>query len=730
MLYIEKIAAASIPDPRPDLFYLQQAGNADGALDTKLTDAIDFVADTPPDTFVKLFEHEASTTLAVAVPLVVAEGDKTVGPGRRLAFESACRLVELMDAAEIRAIVREIAPPILATTLDSNWPLDATPGAILLSFAAGSAQSIGPMLKLTAANDPSGKILERVAQTLPFATDNASAEPVYATLAESYEFNPGPLVGALSTLPINSAITMWKTLGSSVVTILDRIAATPPPATATADAAASTVNAESRTGLDASTALDRFDELIEAASKRPDGSELLEIVFGTLQMVKANSLRAQLRSSAPEVLQLLSSPHAVNQIVLRGIRPSQQSYWAMWSALSVEEPVARPGQRNHYDPSAGDVLAEIVLPEFLDDTDPEVVEALPVVIESIVKLCDQEEAVVVGKELESLAEGLDWEKLVDALDKDASTAEMLWRQRSAVHQSAISLRQLVGLHSDRALAGDIDRGVRTLPLANESQLRLVALVDSIPPEAARLLVDGLADYEAQESEQMQVAQLRLHALVKYGGSAPPLPTAVDLDEHPLAADVLSCWLSLTPAVSSVTPHIAATARLREPLRKYAAQLSVTDRTILWIAAENARTADATLKAIGRNGVDSAAIAHMQSQLVELTRQPERDRLVDRTMQSVVRQGVGTEAARKSVSAFALELLARDTSGDATLAGKLIIWAGGPGANYKTQLQTALKDAVSNRKNAFSKTMQRSLAEMKLIAEPKKSLVSRVLDAID
>lgn len=730
VLYIEKIAAASIPDPRPDLFYLQQAGYSDGALDTKLADAIDFVADTPPDVFVKLFENETSTTLSIAVPLVVAEGDKTVGPGRRLAFESACRLVELMDASEIRAIVREIAPPILATTLDANWPLDATPGAVLLSFAAESAQTIAPILKLAAANDKSGKILKRIAQTLPFAADLASAEPVHAILSESYEFSPGPLVDALSTLPIDSAVTMWNAVGVSVVMILDRIALTPQTASASADTLpASAVTAESSTESSPSTARDRIDELIKAVSNRTDGSVLLEAVFGTLQTVKAKSLRSQLRSSAPEVLRRISNPHAVNQIVLRGIRPSQHAYWAMWSAQSVDDAIALPNERDPYDPSAGEVLAEIVLPEFLDNTDPEVIESLPVVIESIAKLCVQEEAAAVGKELESLAERLDWEKLAEAREKDAATAETLWRQRNAVHHCAISLRELVGPHSDRALAGDLERGVRTLPLENDSQLQLVALVDSLTPEAARLLMDGLADFEAHETEQIQVAQIRLHALVKYGGAAPSLPSNLDLDEHPLAEDLLSCWLSLNPTVSSVVPHIVATAQLRESLGNYAAQLSMTDRTILWVAAEEANTPDATLDLIGRSGVDGAAIEHMQSQLVGLTRQAERDRLVDRTMKSVVRQGVGTEAARKSVSAFALELLARDTSGDATLAGKLIIWCGKPGANQKVQLQSALNEAVKKRSNAFSKTMQRSLFEMKLIPRPKKSVIARALDAI-
>lgn len=730
ILYIEKIAAASIPDPRPDLFYLQQAGYTDGALDAKLADAIDFVTDTPPDAFVKLFEHESSATLAVALPLIVAEGDKTVGPGRRLAFESACRLIELMDAADIEALVREIAPPILATTLDSNWPPEATPGAVVLSFAAGSVQTLSPMLKLAAATNPTGRILDRVAQALPFAADDASAEPVYTALAESYEFNASPLTSALSFLPIDSAITMWNSLGTSVVTVLDRIATTPPPA-ATATDTATAGAAVPPTEPDPSRALGRLDGLIEIVTERTDGSDLLEEVFGTLQRTKTDALRARLRSLAPEVVQRLSGPHAINQLVLRGIRPSQQEHWPTWSALSVQEPSADSDDSSYHNPSGGEVLAEIVLPEFLDDTDPEVIDALPSVIESIAKLCNQGEAAAVGSAFEDVVDALNWGKLVDALGEDAAAAETLWLQWNALYRTADSLRQLVGHEVvDKALAQHLDLGVRTLPLEGDDHRQFLALVDGISPEAARLLVDGLADFDADETEQMQVVQIRLHALAKYGGAAPSLPTGADLDEHPLAADVLSCWLGLNPPVDSVVPHVGAAARLREPIKRYAARLVVADRTILWVAAEKSTAPDEALDAIGHAGVDSKAIDHMRSQLGGLTRQSERDRLVHRTMQSVVKPGFGTEAARKSVSAFALDLLARDTSGDATLAGKLIVWAGGPGINYKMQLQSALKDAAKKWKNAFSNPMQRSLAEMKLIPEPKKSLVSRVLDAFD
>jgi Cdc6-like AAA superfamily ATPase len=731
ILYIEKIAAASIPDPRPDLFYLQQAGHADGALDPALADAIDFVTDTPPDALVALFEQEPSATLAAAVPLIVAEGDNAVGPGRRLAFESACRLIELMDAAEIEAIVREIAPPILAAALDSNWPMEATPGAVLLSFATGSVQTLSPMLQLAASADTNGEILARVAQALPFAADEACAQPVYTTLAESYEFNTSPLTSALSSLPIDSAIAMWNAIGLSIVGILDRLARKPQPALVATDTATPAATADKAAEPDPSEVLSRLDGLIEAVAQRTDGSDLLEAVFGTLQKVKNGALRAQLRSLAPGVVQQLSEPRAINQLVLRGIRPSQQKHWPLWTALSVPEPPTEANRLSYHDPSGGEVLTEIILPEFFEDTDREVIEALPPVIESVARLCNEGEAADVRNAFQGVVNALDWNALVEALSNDASAAETLWLQRNAVHKSADALRQLVGHQVvDEAFARDLNLGVRTIWLEEENQRQLLALVDGITPDAARLLVNALADFEPVETEQMQVAQVRLHALAKYGGPAPALPANVDLDEHELSRDILSYWLGLRPPVDSVVPKIVAAAKLREPIAQYAAQLPMSDRTELWVAAEKAAALDQALDAIGRTGLDAKAIDHMRSQLDQLSRQSDRDRLVHRTMQSVVRQGVGTEAARKSVSAFALDLLARDKSGDATLAGRLIVWAGGSGANFKGQIQVALKDALKKHKNAFSKQAQQSLAEMKLLPEPRKSVMARVREAFE
>lgn len=67
--YLNKVAAAKIQDPRPDLLYLKPAANRDRLPDPRLGDAIDFATDTAPAQVVDAFTDQDSQTLAIAVPL-------------------------------------------------------------------------------------------------------------------------------------------------------------------------------------------------------------------------------------------------------------------------------------------------------------------------------------------------------------------------------------------------------------------------------------------------------------------------------------------------------------------------------------------------------------------------------------------------------------------------------------------------------------------------------------
>ena len=81
------------------------------------------------------------------------------------------------------------------------------------------------------------------------------------------------------------------------------------------------------------------------------------------------------------------------------------------------------------------------------------------------------------------------------------------------------------------------------------------------------------------------------------------------------------------------------------------------------------------------------------------------------------------------SQFALDLLARPTIGDWTLAGKLVIWAGGAGHSYKQDLQSAFKLAAKEKKQAFKTPMRQSLEELGLLPRPRKGIIQAAAERI-
>ena len=651
LLYVEKVSAAGIQDPRPDLFYLQRAGHTDGVLDSKPADAIDFVSDTAPDVVLKLFEGQPSEVLVVAVPLIVAEGEQDVGPGRRLAFETACRLVELMDPAGIEAIAREVAPPIFATAADSSWRVEATPGAVRLAFAARNGRSLEPLLTLVAANDPSGAILGRVADALPYALDDESAELVHAALGESFRYRSGPVLHALATLPIDAAISAWDALAPYVLEALDEM-------DAEADASAATSTPTAVVGgvpvtpdpPPPSAALESLNELINTVAERADSAELLASVYGKLQTINADRLQDSLRNIAPSVLQKVSDPRAVNQIVLRGIERSETASWPEWSPLFVAMLESEQGGGSFFAPSANEVLVHNLLAAFAAETDATVISSFPELVKSVATLSASDGAAEVGEAFHDMFLKLDWQELGEKFQDDA-TFDVLWNKVNAAHEASTHLRGLLGDEIvDTTLASDIDKAIRTISLEiDTNQARLLALIESSTLASARHLLELNADFLPAEAERLQVLQLRLWSRRQCGGEPLPSSELGALDTRPISLDILSGWLELDPPVMSAIERIADVIRVRQSLEQYSLRLGSPERTSLWSAAEAASASDLVLQAIGRHGVDAPAIDYMRSQLDQLTRQQDRDRLVQRTMQCAVKKGFGTEAARKAVS---------------------------------------------------------------------------------
>jgi hypothetical protein len=298
-------------------------------------------------------------------------------------------------------------------------------------------------------------------------------------------------------------------------------------------------------------------------------------------------------------------------------------------------------------------------------------------------------------------------------------------QRSAAHIVARQLRTLAGENFiDDLLADDLITGISVVPLHEENQSYVLSLMDGLTRPAAVRLSKLLANYEIAEGEDLEVLQLRLRALVKHQGAAPAPSEMQGLDERPISRDIIRDWLFLNPPAQWAIELVDHIGRSPKALRTYASQLSVADRSSLWIAAESAKIADPGLIAIGGEGIDAAAVKHIAATIESKTRQPERDQLIQRlTRCEIAETAVGS--VRKAASELALTLLARPASGDSALAGRLIVWAGGAAQGYVQRIRTALAEAADD-KSALSKTIRRDLEGLGLLNPPKKSRMDRLL----
>lgn len=732
LMYLEKIRAGGIPDPKPDLFYLQHAGRAESRFDPKLGDMIDFASDTAPDVLVAAFDGKPSKVLAAAVPLIVAVGDDNFGPGRFLALESACRLVEQMDIAEVQTISREISPTVLAAAKSDMFRLQAIPGAVVLSLLTSSKPQIADIIGLAAANDTDGTLVERIANALPHAPTEESVVDICTLLASGYRWRTKPVHSALRTLPLEIALKLWSTVGDSLCdTIIELETETETASEAAAKSAAATATPTAASTPPAPAPAEdgpgrqRICELLDIAASRGDGEKLTSAIFTTLQQSTAKPLKKLVTELAKSTLEGLSDPTVVTTHVLTGLINADSQDWLTWSSLLP--PNAKPA-KEEIAASATEYLAGHLLPGIPVELDQTVLSAIPEICERIAHLAPNADADSVKTAL-----SLSFANLVWDLDRGEPaiaglTDEIRTRQREIAHHAADTLRTIIGDSTvDETLAADIQTGFTTVHLIETVQSEILRLIDQLPASAAKLASKALDNYPAPEGEELQQCQLRLHARVRFNG--PPLDRSQlpELDDQTISDDILDRWLELRPPVADAGALIELIAGRRQALKTYAESASVADRSSLWVAAEKNAVADGPLRDIGNTGVDAVVVEHMSSQLGELTRQQDRDRLVERLLTAQLANSAVLETARKAASQLAATLLNRKSAGDAKLAARVIIWSGGAARGHVQTLRQQFDEAITQRSNAFNKSTQSKLAELRLATPKRKGPLSWLFD---
>ncbi len=715
--YLTKIAAANITDPRRDLFYLQAAGQRDGLADPELGDVIDAAADTSPDRVVAAFDSQPSSVLALAVRLLVIEGDQGVGPGRFFAYESACRLIERLDYDDLIAVAKDVAPVVLPNSAAARWPSQALPGALLLASTARQAKTIRALVgQLRTADDDD--LLARAARILPGA-DQATAASVHTLLAEAYAPRPSPLHGALRGLPLEAALALWADAQDRVLAALGQLehpgVDAPAAALAPRRGAAARPAAPATASPPTGEGRQRLRGLLAAANERPDSEELTSEIYRAAQESTDDLLRAEAEQQAEAVLNNMADAGRVTRHVLTGMRSAEPESWGTWTSL-LRGPTGEPALGME----AADVLSTVVLP-CIDTIDVDALDQVRAAVVALLPHVDQGAAEPIGQALNTLLVKFRWNAA------SADDPDWTLRRRSTLALARL-LRTVVGDdYVDELIAADVFTPVREQLLDEAAQTELLARIDHLEPGPARQLSARLDTHPVREGEELAQLRLRMRTRTRFDG----LPVEVDelsvLDDAAVASEVFTDWLRLQPAGTDVAQVVSRVSPTSASLNEWARRATDEDRTAVWIALEQTHAHERLLRAVGGHGVTGAVAEHMTPKVLEGSRQQDRDDQVARlrTAHVVAQNGNRGANGARTASELAKSLLDTGVGGNARLACQVIVWAGGPAHGYQTKLRPLFDSAVERHDGKFSGSDKSYLEDRGLLTRSRKGLGKRL-----
>ncbi len=698
--YLSRIAAAGVPDPRPDLFYLQSAGQGEG-LDTRTGEAIDFAAESAPSSTLALLSDLDPSRLALVVRLVAIEAERSFGPGRMFAIEVACRLVEQLEPHDLRPISSEVGSIILPRVGDEGWPAQASPGALALTSATGHREDVVVALVMhVTVNDDlpedETNLSARALSVLP-VLNNETADVVRRASARWYARSPYAFHHALSHLPLGHAELLWRGAAADVVDHLSSLETPLAEEAAAPRRTATRVASEPASTGYGQAALRR---LITATTQRPDGDKLTAAVLGEALRASNSQLRSAAREDALRLFGELSDELAavVNGEVIDVLADSDPDDYDTWAGLLRPPPASEPTSR------AGQVLAEKLVP-LLADVDEEHLPTLERTIEVVARCAVVDDAALANALTDTQAR-LEWD---DAL-----------LRRRTVQSTAASLVPLVGQDFiDRLLVANVAAVYESSDLTEELVPTLVDLVSDMPASAAARLFQWLEDNTATDVS-LTPLRLSMSARVTARAPAPPRETLSPLDDGALSTQIFEDYLHLRPAVDDVIAMIDVVSPWRGGLDKYAAELSSTDRTRLWIKLDETHVSNPVLSAVGRHGVDADAVTHTTAVVASHSRYEARKAALSRLTDSRPSRDRATETEKiaSASGSLALQLLATNIAVNVRLAASVVIWARGGGRSNTPVLRRGF-DAAVDSNAPLSQAETSALIDLGLLTRPKK-----------
>ncbi|WP_415974249.1 P-loop NTPase fold protein [Rhodococcus sp. 077-4] len=723
-MYLSKVHAAGISDPRPDLLYLQAASGRDSLGDPTLGDMIDYATDTAPDTVVAAFREQGSHVLAIAIPLLVTEGDNSYGPGRSFAYESACRLIELIDHSDDstrNTIATDTSPSLIAASNANTLTTSSLPGALLVAAWAQRSDVTDAILEKVTETEPvDDPLLERLSAALQYVHPDGAIR-LTEFLTDDFEDRPNPLMTALRTLPNSSAIKLWTDAAPAVFGTLKRMeepSTHPTPLSRASDAttAAEEVIVSSPTGDGAA----RLRSLVDSARQRTDYEELLSAILIPAQSWQSSdSLRSWVLENVDSLISTMSSSTLRAKHALLGLLYSPSHEWVSWATQLQELDQVTTEAISSL---AGEVLKDRLLPAILESP-LEVRVVLPESVAKVQLLAKLDVGTLVQSLTEIAAAG-DW----NDVDGDVTTSDIAWSRKKTMVDVSVALVPTVGESVLEPAVEDLKVAVETCALNPIFVDRWISLVRTLPVEAAQSLTAAIDRYQVREAEETAVLTIRVQMRQIHGGAAPPSGELGALPAAEVDTDLTSAWLSLSPDPVEVRGLVGTVPFTAAAFGEYCDTLSVHDRTQIWLVIYKSKVAQQLLTSVGRGGLGHEAVDIVRSSLAELTRAADRAVAVERLTRAEHPADDSTQLrrVRRSCTELATDLISRDTAKDVRTAAELMIWADGAESRQaKAALNKMFTESLDRYKDPLPKSHIKQLEFLQLIT-PRKGLLGRLL----
>lgn len=693
--YLAKAAAQDIDDPQPNLFYMQSAGSQHGITDPEVGHVIDVAADLSPDEVLKALDGQPASVLTTAAHLLAQQAEHELGPGRATIVESLCRLLETMDQEDLRQIADRVEPIVRAVTLEEALREGAIPGAFTLGVITGRTDLVDDLVAKYDADEFAEKGLLRRLGPVLGSGDEHHAETLRNLFLNSYRNHPEATHELLRTLPLDTAFGFWAVAKYRIDELLSEMA----------EEAATALGATTRrtSTVEILDAAERWRDLMDAVLARTD--DAVTLVSGVLmlgQLNNATAVQTAVLDREDAVIDRINDPRlrTEHSLVAMIHAPIKNCGW--WAEQAIGD-------------VADETLAKSAVVRLLDElpaASSSLAQEIGTATLTALRYLDKDGLEAATSAFINTTENLEW---TDDADMTA--------QRTALY--VIAEAMLAGSQAKQvreALVNDLVAAFDSY-FTPETVTDVLSRVRQLDVDTATLVDVAFEGREPSQTELLSSTQVRLTA--RTVANLPALPLDVMLEVLPLSGpkdQIVNNWLKLNPPVQDyiqVSAHRGAESTV---LGAYAQQLTVEDRTTLWLAIPSGYLS--SLSVVGQHGVNETAFIKITEMLAGATTQTDRTDLVNRAMTA---QPTGASAA-SALAELVLALLQTAFRGDGQLAAKLAPLLSGRAHGHVRQLRAAFDAEVALPNHKLTQGQQARLRELNLLSK-KKDVLSRAADSV-